>query len=68
MRCEEAKTDSEGSMISKPFVHRMAILAFKKMTSYDSDWRKKSCQMESTIGIVLGVQTMYTYSVDTEPR
>jgi hypothetical protein len=67
MRCEDAKTDSERSMISKPFVHRMAILAFKKMRSYDSDGRKKSCQKESTTGIVLWVQIMYTYSVNTEP-
>jgi hypothetical protein len=29
-------------MISKPFVHRIAILAFKNMTSNDSDGRKKS--------------------------
>jgi len=37
------RTDSERSIISKPFVQRMAILAFKKMRSYDSDGKKKSC-------------------------
>ncbi len=29
-------------MISNPFEHKMAILAFKKMRSYDSDGKKKS--------------------------
>ena len=31
--CNLTMTDSERSMISKPFVHKMAILAFKKMMS-----------------------------------
>jgi hypothetical protein len=48
MRHKDTKADSERSMISKPFVQRIAILAFKKMRSYDSDGRKKSCQMELT--------------------
>jgi hypothetical protein len=38
----KVKTDSNRSMISKPFVHRMAILAFKNITSKDSDGKKKS--------------------------
>ena len=29
-------------IISKPFVHKMTILAFRKMRSKDSDGRKKS--------------------------
>jgi hypothetical protein len=52
-------------MISKPFVQRMAILAFKKMRSYDSDGRKKSCQI--ALMIALGCRRGYTYPVDTEP-
>jgi hypothetical protein len=67
MSYEERKTDSERSMISKPFVQRMAILSFKKMRSYDSDGRKKSCQVVSTVGFVLGGRRTHTYSVDSEP-
>jgi hypothetical protein len=67
MGCEERKTDSERSMISKPFVQRMAILAFKKMRSYDSDGRKKSCQVESAEGFVPRGRRTYTHSVDSEP-
>jgi hypothetical protein len=44
------KADSERSMSSKPFVQRIAILVSKKTRSYDSDGKKKSCQMESTTG------------------
>jgi hypothetical protein len=29
-------------MISKPFVHRIAILAFRKIRSKDSEGKKKS--------------------------
>jgi hypothetical protein len=36
------KTYSDRSMISKPFVERMAIPALRKMRSNDSDGRKKS--------------------------
>ena len=60
------RTDSERSMISKPFVQRMAILAFKKMRSYDSDGRKKSCQIAFMIPPRYG-KGIYTYSVDAEP-
>ena len=35
-------TYSVKSMISKPLVHKMAILAFRKIRSNDSDGRKKS--------------------------
>ena len=45
VRFDVTRTNSERSMISKPFVQRMAILAFKKMRSYDSDGKKKSCQI-----------------------
>ena len=40
-------------MISKPFVHNMAILAFKKMRSYDSEGRKKSYRMALISGILV---------------
>jgi hypothetical protein len=55
-------------MISKPFLQRMAILALKKMTSYASNGRKKSYQIELMIllGNGSGV-TGYAYPVDTEP-
>src|SRR6266702_71879 len=59
------RTNSERSMISKPFVQRMAILAFKKMRSYDSDGRKKSCAI--AFMIPPGCERGYTYSVDAEP-
>jgi hypothetical protein len=52
-------------MISKPFLKRMAILVFKKMRSYASDGRKKSCQI--ALMILLGSGTGYKYPVDTEP-
>lgn len=47
-------TNSERSMISKPLVHNMAILAFKKMRSYDSEGRKKSYRMSLISGTVVG--------------
>jgi hypothetical protein len=47
-------TNSERSMISKPFVHNMAILAFKKMRSYDSEGRKKSYRITLISEILVG--------------
>jgi hypothetical protein len=37
-------------MISKPFVHRMAIFALRKMRSKDSEGRKKSCEQQRSGG------------------
>ena len=54
IRCGVMSTNSERSMISNPFVQRMAILAFKKMRSYDSDGRKKSCQIAFIIPLGRG--------------
>ena len=63
---ERVVTNSERSMISKPFAHNMAILAFKKIRSYDSKGRKKSYGMILISGIlVAGIR--YTHPIDTEP-
>ena len=37
-------THSVRSMISNPFEHKIAIFAFRKIKSYDSEGRKKSCE------------------------
>jgi hypothetical protein len=63
---KQYKTYSDRSMISKPFVQRMAIFALRKMRSNDSDGRKKS------YGDLLIRQPLIdywhnTYSVDSEP-
>ena len=42
-------------MISKLFEHNMAMLAFKKITSYDSEGRKKSYGMTLISGILVRV-------------
>jgi hypothetical protein len=52
-------------MISKPFLQRMAILVFKKMRSYASDGREKSCQI--ALIILLSSGRGHKYPVDTEP-
>jgi hypothetical protein len=52
-------------MISKPFLQRMAILAFKKMRSYASDGRKKSYQI--ALMILFSRGRGHTYPIDTEP-
>jgi hypothetical protein len=54
-------------MISKPFVHKMAILAFKKMRSYDSEGRKKSYGMTLISGILVGGIWGHTHPIDAEP-
>ena len=38
----EKVTDSERSMISKPLLHRITILAFRNNKSYESEGKKKS--------------------------
>lgn len=58
------RTYSVKSMISKPFVQRMTILAFRKMRSNDSDGRKKSCD---TCQSPHGENDVMTYPVDSEP-
>jgi len=38
----EKVTDSERSIISKPLLHKMTILAFRNSRSYESEGKKKS--------------------------
>ena len=59
-------TNSERSMISKPFVHNMAILVFKKIRSYDSEGRKNCYGITLISGILVG-GVRYTHPIDAEP-
>lgn len=58
-------TNSVKSIISKPFVQRIAILAFKKIRSKDSEGKKKSCNTWS--GRRRKMILVTSYPIDSEP-
>ena len=60
------KPYSVRSMISKPFVQRIAIFALRKMRSNDSDGRKKSCSY-GVRQLINYYCLLETYPVNSEP-
>ena len=59
-------TNSERFMISKPFEPNMAIFDLKKITSYDSEGRKKSYD-DINLRNSSRRYMVYTHPIDAEP-